>query len=75
MVIMTLQMCKTKREIHIYMEKIGNDLQFASSIKFYKTIHVFHIGSLILNGKVIIVIKFYKKMSAGAGIYLISETS
>lgn len=75
MVIMTLQMCKTKREIYIYMEKNGNGLQFASSIKFYKTIHVFHIGSLILNGKVIMVIKFYKKMSAGAGIYLISETS
>lgn len=75
MVIMTLQMCKTKREVYIYVEKTGNDLQFASSIKFYETIHVFHIESLILNGKVIIVIKFYKKMSAGAGNYLISETS
>lgn len=75
MVIMILQICKTKSEIYIYVEKFGNDLQFASSIKFYKTVHVFHTESLILNGKVIIIIKFDKKMSAGAGIYLITETS
>lgn len=59
----------------LYMGKPDNDLPFVSSIKFYKSVSVFRTESLILNGKVIIIIKFYKKISTCAGIYLITETS
>lgn len=57
------------------MWKPDNDMQFASSFKFYKSADVFSIESLILNGKVIIIIKFYKKISTCTSIYLITETS
>lgn len=79
MVIMTHEMFKTKCEKYISNSLYGKKLTMICSLCLALNsinLSVFSVlKALILNGKVIIIIKFYKKISTCTGIYLITETS